>query len=343
MTGVQSDAAATSTSSGLARTNAVRGAWVALFLALLVMSAVVSIAVGNKFIPPDEIWRVLWYPDQSLASDIVRDLRIPRTLLGILAGALIMALTRNPLADPGILGVNAGAQFFVVLAVALLGLTTFGQYVWFSFAGAIGTTVMVYSIGSIGRGGGTPVRLTLAGVALGAVLSGVASGITLLNPRAFDRLRTWSAGSLAGRELDVVLQLLPFVVVGALIAFALPRRLNAVALGDDLASAFGVSMRTTRLWGIVAVTILCGATTTVAGPISFVGLVVPHIVRWFFGPDQRWIFSATVVAAPTLVLIADITGRLVIRPGEIQVGLMTAFIGAPVLIALVRRKRVSGL
>lgn len=335
---------------GLAATSAVRMVWLLVLLAVLVVLGLLSIAVGTQFLELATVWRVLWTPDSSEAAIIVHDLRVPRTLLGILAGvalglagALIMALTRNPLADPGILGVNAGAQFAVVIAVSAFGLTTFHEYVWFSFAGAILATVAVYLIGSTGRGGGTPVRLTLAGVALGSVLSGVASGITLLNPRTFEVIRNWVAGSLVGRDLEIVGQLTPFVLVGVVMALSLARSLNAIALGDDLASSFGVDMRLTRTLGVIAVTILCGATTAVVGPISFVGLMVPHIARWLMGPDQRWIFVTTVVAAPSVLLLADIVGRLVIRPGEMQAGLVTAFIGAPVLIALVRRRKASGL
>lgn len=336
--------------SGLARSNRVRTAWVLAALALLLLVSVASVVVGTRLIAPDVVWQVLWHPDASQESIIVHDLRLPRTLLGIaagaslgLAGALIMALTRNPLADPGILGVNAGAAFTVTIAVGAFGLASFYQYVWFSFAGAVAATIAVYLIGSAGRGGPTPVRLTLAGVALGAVLGGVSSGITLLDPEAFDVMRGWFAGSLAGRDMEIVLQTLPFLAVGIVTALLLARSLNAVALGDDLAAAVGVNIGRTRVAGIVAVTLLCGASTAVAGPIGFVGLMIPHIARWLLGPDQRWIFAFTVVAAPSLLLLADIAGRLVVRPTEVEAGLVTALIGAPVLIALVRRRRVSGL
>lgn len=336
--------------SGLARTNSVRSLWLCLALAVLAATAVLSVAVGTRFVPPETVWQVLWHPDGSEESVIVHGVRLPRTALGLaagtalgLAGALIMALTRNPLADPGILGVNAGAMFAVTLAVAFLGLNAFHQYVWFAFAGAVTATVAVYLIGSSGRGGATPVRLTLAGVALGAVLSGISSGIALLDPRAFDVMRHWFAGSLSGRDMEVVGQTLPFLGIGVLVALALARPLNAVALGDDLAAAMGVHMAWTRFAGVVAVTLLCGTATAAAGPIGFVGLMVPHVARWLLGPDQRWVFVFTALAAPALLLASDIVGRLVIRPAEIEVGVVTAFVGAPVLIALVRRRKASGL
>ncbi|MYW05186.1 iron chelate uptake ABC transporter family permease subunit, partial [Streptomyces sp. SID3343] len=201
----------------------------------------------------------------------------------------------------------------------------------------------VYAIGSRGRGGATPVRLTLAGVAVGAVLGGVSSGITLLDPTTFDRMRFWAAGSIAGRQWDGLEQVAPFLLLGLLVAATLPRALNAVALGGDTARALGVDVNRTRVLSVIAITLLCGGATAVAGPIGFVGLMVPHVARWIVGPDQRWILPYTLVLAPILLLVADILGRLVVRPGELQVGIVTAFVGVPVLIVLVRRQKASGL
>lgn len=327
-----------------------KGVWLVLLLLVLVALVIVSVAVGSRLIPLETVWTVLWEPDESQDSLVIHGLRLPRTMLAIVAGtalgvagALIMALTLNPLADPGILGVNAGAHLAVALAISLLGLFSFTQYVWFAFVGAIVATVVVYLIGSAGRSGPTPVRLTLAGVAFGAVLSGIATAVTLTDQRTFDLLRDWNAGSLVNREPVLILQLLPFVVAGVVIAFVLAPALNTVALGDEMARALGISVRSTRIWGVVAVTLLCGATTAVVGPISFVGLMVPHAVRWFTGPDQRWIILFTVIASPSLLLAADILGRVLVIPDEMPVGVVVALVGAPVLIALVRRKRVSGL
>ena len=335
---------------GVAQTNATRLLWLLVAIGVLVAVLVASIAVGSKDIPVSTVFDALFAYDDSDDHAIIQALRVPRTLMGLavgaalgMAGALIQALTRNPLADPGILGVNAGAAFFVVLAVGLFGLTSIQSYIWFAFLGAIVTTVLVYAVGSAGRGGATPVRLTLAGVAIGAVLSGISSGITLLNPSTFDRMRQWGAGSLVAPGYETLWAVLPFIAIGLLVAAIVARPLNAVALGDDLAAALGASIVRTRVLVVVATTLLAGAATAAAGPIGFVGLMVPHVARWIVGPDQRWIFLFTVVLAPILLLTADIVGRVVMRPGELQVGIVTAFIGAPVLIALARRRRVSGL
>lgn len=335
---------------GVAQSNATRLVWLLVALGVLVAVLVASIAVGSKDIPVSTVLDALFAYNDSDDHAIVQALRVPRTLMGLavgaalgMAGALIQALTRNPLADPGILGVNAGAAFFVVLAVGLFGLTSIQSYIWFAFLGAIVTTVLVYAVGSAGRGGATPVRLTLAGVAIGAVLSGISSGITLLNPSTFDRMRQWGAGSLVAPGYETLWAVLPFIGIGLVIAILVARPLNAVALGDDLAAALGANMVRTRALVVVATTLLAGAATAAAGPIGFVGLMVPHVARWIVGPDQRWIFLFTVVLAPILLLTSDIVGRVVMRPGELQVGIVTAFVGAPVLILLARRRRVSGL
>lgn len=250
--------------------------------------------------------------------------------------------TRNPLADPGILGVNAGASFAIVIAIGVFGVSSLGGYIWWAFAGAVVTTLAVYLIGTSGRNVANPVRLTLAGVALGAVLTGVSSGLTLLNPKAFDHLRSWSVGSLDTRSMDTVLAVAPFMAAGLVVALFAIRGMNAVALGEDLATALGSSVNRTRILGVVAITLLSGSATAAAGAIGFVGLMVPHVARWIVGPDQRWILAVTLVLSPILLLVADVVGRVAV-PGELQVGVVTAFIGAPVLIALARRRKVSGL
>ncbi|SFC22053.1 iron chelate uptake ABC transporter family permease subunit [Devosia psychrophila] len=335
---------------GLAQTNATRFVWLLLAIAVLLCVILASIAVGSKDIALGTVFEALFAYNDSDDHAIILALRVPRTLMGLtvgaalgVAGALIQALTRNPLADPGVLGVNAGAAFFVVLAVGLLGITAIQGYIWFAFLGAIVTTVVVYLVGSAGRNGATPVRLTLAGVAIGAVLGGVSAGIALLNPATFDRMRQWNAGSLVAPGYETLWSVLPFILLGLAIAIAMARRLNAVALGDDLAAALGANMRRTRGFVVLAVTLLAGGATAAAGPIGFVGLMVPHVARWIAGPDQRWILAFTIVLSPVLLLTADVVGRLVMRPGELQVGIVTAFVGAPVLILLARRRKVSGL
>ena len=325
-----------------------RGLVVGLLALALAVACVASIVFGSQRIGLADVWSGLIHGDGD-AGAIVQGMRIPRTVVGLavgaalgIAGALIQGFTRNPLADPGILGVNAGASLGVVIGVAFFGVSAASGYIWFSFAGAIAATVLVYLIGSAGRSAPDPLRMTLSGVALGAVMGGVVAAVGLLNPKVFDSMRTWNAGSLTSLTPDVY-AILPFVLVGLLLAFCLAPSLNALALGDDLATALGSRVILTRVLSIVAVTLLCGAATAAAGPIAFVGLMVPHAVRWLVGPHQGWILLGTLFAAPLLLLTADVIGRLVLRTGELPVSIVTALIGAPVLIALVRRRKASGL
>jgi iron complex transport system permease protein len=343
---VEAEQRAPAAASGSGR----RGVGLLACVGVLALVCLLSIALGTRNISPVAVWDAFVHFSDTDEQSIVRDLRVPRTVLGILAGvafglsgAVIQAVTRNPLADPQILGINSGAALFVVFAVGVLGLTRLSEYLWFGFAGVAVALTLVYLLGSAGRAGATPIRLTLAGVALGAVMDGLSSGIRLVKPRAFDYLRFWDVGTLAGRPMEVATTILPFVVAGALLALVVARELNAVALGDDLAKTLGAGVRRTRVLALVSVMLLSGAATAAVGPIGFVGLMIPHVVRWVVGPDQRWIFGYTLVCGPILLLLADIVGRLVVRPGELRVGIVTAFVGAPVLIWWIRRARVSTL
>ncbi|MDQ1216894.1 MULTISPECIES: FecCD family ABC transporter permease [Microbacterium] len=326
---------------------AAAGAAIALALMLVVAA---SLAVGANPLSLDTVAAVLRGEGSPEATFVVAELRIPRTVVGLLAGAalgvagaLMQAFTRNPLADPGILGVNAGAALAVALGMAVLGVRAASGTVWFAFVGALAVTVAVYLIGSGGRGAAGPIRLTLAGVALGAVLSGITTGIVLSDPDAFDAMRSWNAGSLLGRGWDTIVPVAPFIAVGLVLALVLGAGLNAVALGDDVARAQGANLAGIRIGVIVAVTLLAGAATALAGPISFVGLMVPHIARWLFGADHRVILAVSALLAPVVVLAADVVGRVLIAPAELPVGIVTAFVGAPILIALARRRRASAL
>ncbi|MFT4282732.1 iron chelate uptake ABC transporter family permease subunit [Microbacterium sp.] len=317
---------------------------------LLIVAVALSLTVGSNPLALGTVLDVLRGGGSAEARYVVADLRVPRTVAGVVvaaalgaAGALVQAYTRNPLADPGILGVNAGAAFAVAVGVAFFGLRDISTFVWLAFAGALVVTLAVSVIGSAGRGGADPLRLTLAGVALGAVLAGLTTGMTLSNPDAFDRMRSWNAGSLLGRDLDVVGAVIPFVIVGLVLALFLAPGLNALALGDDVARAQGARVGAIRVGVILAVTVLAGAATALAGPISFVGLMVPHVARWLFGVDQRLILAVSMLSAPIVVLISDVLGRILIAPAEIPVGIVTAFVGAPVLIALARRRKASTL
>lgn len=313
------------------------------------MAATLSVAVGSNALSPAEVWHALTAPSGTLTDQVVLDLRVPRTVAAVvvgvalgLAGALIQAFTRNPLGDPGILGVDAGAALFVAIGV-VLGAVSAVQFLPWAFGGALLVTVMVTVIGGSGRGGPDPARLTLAGVALGAVLLGVTSAMMLLNPVTFARLRGWTAGSFVERGWDVILPVLPFVGAGVVVALTCARSLNALGLGDELATALGSRLVRTRVLSIVAITVLAGSATAIAGPVAFVGLMAPHIARWIVGPDQRWILPYTMVIAPIVLLLSDVIGRVVLWPSEVPVGIVTAFVGAPVLIALVRRTRASSL
>ncbi|OQO90928.1 ABC transporter permease [Saccharomonospora piscinae] len=333
-----------------------RSAHLARALGLLVAAtalgfvALLSVWFGAKGIPFSETWTVLFAPDASDAAVIIHDYRIPRTLLGIacgaalgLAGALMQALTRNPLAEPGLLGVNMGASTGMVVAVAFLGISSVVGYVWFALAGAAMASLLVYVLGATGRGAASPERLVLAGAALTAVVFAFNTAVLLSDPDAYDAYRFWNVGSLAGRYYDVLVPVLPFLVVGTVVALLLMRPLNALSMGDELGASLGAHPARTRVFGAVAVTLLCGGATAAIGPVAFVGLAVPHAARLLVGPDQRWVLPYSLVLAPLLLVGADVLGRVIAAPGEVQVGIVTAVIGVPVFCALCRRRRLASL
>ncbi|ASU82385.1 Fe(3+)-siderophore ABC transporter permease [Nocardiopsis gilva YIM 90087] len=330
------------------RTHAMRALGLLLALAVLALCVMLSIAVGAKSIPLPTVWGALWGSEGSYEHSVIYELRVPRAVLGVfvgaalgLAGALMQALTRNPLAEPGILGVNQGAAAAVVIAIIGLGMTSPDEYVWFAFAGAGITALLVYALGSRGRSGATPVRLALAGTAVAALLQGLIYSVIALDSFTFDRIRFWQVGALAGRDLDVFVKVWPFLVVGLITALLLAPALNAVALGDDLAAALGARISVIRALSALSIMLLCGAATATAGPIWFVGLIVPHVARAIVGPDQRWVLPYSAVFAAILLTCADTLGRVVLPSGELEVGIVTAFIGAPVFIALVRARRMA--
>ncbi len=314
-------------------------------LAVLVVVLAASILTGPRSIDlPTGLQAFTAYDSTNVDHVVVRAYRVPRTLLGLLcgsafgvAGALIQAMTRNPLADPGLLGVNAGAAFFVTLAVGVFGWHSIGAYMWFALLGAMTVATLVYAIGTVGRGGAEPVRLILAGVALSAVLGGLSMSISLIDPTTFNGMRHWAIGSMGGRDMTVVLTAAPVILLGLVLAVAVAGSLNAMALGDDLAQAFGTRLSHLRIVVVLAVTLLAGGATAAAGPITFIGLMVPHAVRLLTGPDQRWIIAFTIVLSPILLLLADLVGRFALYPDELEAGILTACIGAPVLILLARR------
>lgn len=323
-----------------------RVAGVVSALVLLALCGMLSLLTGAEPVAIGDVLRVLVADDRSDAAVIVHDLRMPRTVVGIcvgvalgIAGGLMQALTRNPIADPGVLGINAGAAFGVLIAIVGLGIGEFTGYVWFAFLGATLSTALVYLVGSRGHGSGTPVRLALAGTAIGAVLVSATEAMVFLDPKAFDEYRFWIVGDIAKPELTVVVQLLPFLLIGTLVALSLGSRLNAIALGDQVGEALGVRLLQTRLLVGFAVLVLAGLATAAAGPIGFVGLAAPHLARAITGTDQRRLLPYAGVLGAAMVLLADVAGRVVLPSGELRVSILTAIIGAPFFVFLVRHRR----
>jgi len=322
----------------------------ALLVLLLAAAALASVAVGARPMTFAEIFHALFTPTGLDTDLVVRTLRVPRTALGIavgialgIAGALIQGHTRNPLADAGLLGLNGGAAFFVVLSIYLFGLAGPNEYLWFAFAGSLAASIVVFGISSIGNGRSSPLSLALAGAAVAMFLSAMTNTVILLDQTSLDGYRFWVVGSIAGRGPEVLWQVLPFLVIGTLIAMASTPSLNVLSLGDDVARGLGTNIVLSRTIGIIAITLLTGAATAACGPIAFVGLVVPHVARSITGPDYRWLVPYAGIIGAIMVLLADVIGRVVVRPGELQVGIVLALFGAPFFVALVRRRKLVSL
>jgi iron complex transport system permease protein len=320
-------------------------------VAAVLAVAFFSITVGARPITLETVWSALVAVDPTSTDHrIIWDLRLPRTIIGLavgaalgLSGAVLQGATRNPLADPSILGIHAGAALFVLLGVAVLGISQLSLYVWLAFAGAGAAMVVVYSVASLGREGATPIKLALAGAAITAALQSVVSAILLTSPRTLDEVRFWQVGSLAGRSMDIAIQVAPFLAVGIVLALLCGRLLDGLSMGEDVARSLGQNVGRSRIIAGLAAVILAGASTAAAGPIAFVGLTVPHVARAITGPNYRWILPYSMLLAPILLLGADVIGRVIAPPGEVQVGIVTAFLGAPFFIALVRRRKLASL
>ncbi|MEN3612468.1 FecCD family ABC transporter permease [Plantactinospora sp. ZYX-F-223] len=317
---------------------------------LLVAVAFLSVTMGSRSIGLSEVLRALGNlgDDGSIASTVTLELRVPRTLLGILvgaalgvAGAILQGVTRNPLADAGIMGINSGAAVLVVFAITVLGVRGVGVYIWFAFAGAIAALVLVYAIASLGREGATPVKLALAGAAVTAGLVSVTTGMVMTNVDALNELRFWQVGSLAGRYTPILTGVAPFLLLGLAASLGFGRALNGLALGEDTARGLGQHVTRTRTAAFAVVAVLAGAATAACGPIVFVGLVVPHVARLICGPDYRWILPYSMVLAPIALLLADVLGRVVAAPDELQVGVVLGVLGAPAFVTIVRYGRLS--
>jgi iron complex transport system permease protein len=315
-----------------------------LCAALLGLTMMSSIAFGAADIAPADVWAALVAFDPTSTEHlIIQTLRIPRAAVAALvgaslavAGALMQGLTRNPLADPGILGINTGAALGVVAAVFFLKIGSLYLYALFAFLGAALTAIAVYALGSLGRGGPTPLKLTIAGAALTALLSSFTTGVLILNQRTLEEVRFWLAGSVAGRDLNLLMQVAPYLLVGLLLAMALGRQITTISLGDDIAKGLGQRTGWVKGLSAVATVLLAGGAVAVAGPIGFVGLVIPHVVRFLVGQDYRWILPYAALLGAAFLVFSDVIARLVLRPTELPVGVMTALIGGPLFVYLVR-------
>ncbi|MGW0708422.1 FecCD family ABC transporter permease [Streptomyces sp. NPDC002643] len=316
---------------------------------ILVIAAMVSLAVGARALSPAEVWHGMFAApdsDQRLTEIrlIVETVRVPRTVLAIVAGialgiggALIQGYTRNPIADTGLLGVNSGASFAVVTAIAVFGFSNPFQYVWFAFLGAAVAGVVVFGLSSIGRGAGNPLTLALAGQGVTVFLAAMTTAVSLSDNAALNVLRFWNSGSLVGVGFDVIWPVTVFIGAGLVLALITLPALNLLNLGDDVARALGVNIALSRTVGIASITLLAGAATAACGPIAFLGLMVAHVARYLTGPDYRWLVPYAGLLGAVVLLVCDIVGRLVVRPGELDAGVVVSLLGAPFFAVLVWR------
>lgn len=322
----------------------------AVCFVMLVISVVASLVFGSRIVRWNELLDGLFHPDvDSYGANVVRK-RISRTVFSLfcgsalgVSGALMQSVTRNPIADPSILGVNTGASLFVVCGIAFLNISTANQYIWLALAGAAVTAAFVFGIGSMGRGGATPIKLVLAGAATTAALSSLVTAIMIPRSYVMDQFRFWQVGSVGSASWSSISTFIPFLVVGIVIGLLAAPALNALALGDDVATGLGVKTGTLRLIAAIAGILLCGAATALAGPIGFVGLLATHAVRLMLGPDLRFVIPMSAISGAIILTLSDVVGRLAGSPGELEVGVVTAFIGAPILIILAMRSKVRSL
>lgn len=317
---------------------------------LLGICVIISLAFGSKNIGISQaINALLNSDDTSFAALVVRE-RIPRTIFSIMAGAslgisgaLMQSITRNPIADPSILGVNTGASLFVVIGIAFFNINSANEYIWIALVGAGITSIFVYTIASIGSGGMTPIKLALAGSATSAVLTSLVSVIILPRSEVIDAYRFWQVGSVSGATWESIGLMLPFLIIGLIISIISAPALDILALGDEVATGLGVNIGIIRIICAIAGVILCGATTAIAGPIGFVGLMIPHSIRLIFGSNLRGLVPMSAIGGAVLLTISDVLGRVIGSPGELQVGIITAFLGAPILIIIARKAKVRAI
>lgn len=303
-------------------------------LCLLIVCFALNIMLGVADISVNKIYQALFSFDGSTEHLIIRTVRLPRSLIALFVGAalavsgtLMQGITRNPLASPSILGINAGASFAVVLATLIMTNNSFNFYTGFAFLGAAITAIIVYGIASLGKGGITPLNLTLAGAALSALMASLTSGILIVNQRTLSEIRFWLAGSVGGRDIDLFLQIVPYLLVGLLLAFILGKHITILSFGDDIALGLGQETIWIKVMAAISIILLAGASVALAGPIGFIGLIIPHIVRFLVGIDYRWLLLYSAILGAILLLITDTIARLIMQPQEIPVGLIMPLIG----------------
>lgn len=321
-----------------------------LAIVLLCICVLVSLAFGSRIVGWNELMDGLFHPDvQSHGANVVRQ-RMARTIFSIMcgaalgvSGALMQSVTRNPIADPSILGVNTGAALFVVCGISFFNMGSASQYIWFALVGAIITAIFVFGIGSIGSGGATPLKLVLAGAATSAALSSLVMAIMITRSNVMDQFRFWQVGSVGAGNWNSISIFIPFLIIGIVIALFTAPALNALALGDEAATGLGVRTGTLRLIAAFGGVLLCGVTTALAGPIGFIGLLATHVIRLLIGPDLRYVIPMSAISGAILLTVSDVCGRLLGSPGELEVGVVTAFIGAPILILITMKAKMRAL
>jgi iron complex transport system permease protein len=319
--------------------------WLLVLTLAVAALCLLSMTVGARDVAWSDIWAALFGTSDTMGQAAVI-LRLPRTVLAVLAGAalglsgaVMQGVTRNPLADPGILGVNTGASLAVVIGIAWFGLQTTEAFVWLAMIGAALSASFVYAIGSLGRGGATPLKLALSGAATSMALNSLVIAVVLPRNDIAGGIQSWQIGGVGGATPDRILPVLPFLIIGFILCLLSAKRLNAMALGDELATGLGERVAWARAIAALGAILLCGATTAACGPIGFVGLVVPHFCRLLVGGDHRWLLTFSAIGGAGLLLLADMVGRVVVRPAELDVGIVTAMVGAPFFIWVVRRQR----
>lgn len=336
---------ATARAPGPGRPNRLRFSWLLLVLGLLALCCALSVAIGARDVGLDDILAAFNDLSDTIEQAAVTK-RIPRTVLAALAGAalglsgaVMQGVTRNPLADPGILGINMGAALAVVVGLAWFGLAAAQAYIWTAIFGAAATAAFVFGIGSLGRGGPTPLKLALSGTATSIALASFITAVILPRNDIAEGARSWQIGGVGGATFGTIIQVLPFLAVGFTLCLLSARKLNSLALGDDLAAGLGERVVLARAISSLGAVILAGATTAICGPIAFVGLLVPHVCRLLVGVDHRWLLPFSALGGAILLIASDVIGRIIARPGELDVGIVTAFVGAPIFIWIVQRYR----